>query len=274
MLGMNTVDASPPGDLPVSRTGSNHLAVALDDEDPAGFQCLLQGLLNDFSPEGMAEVWWVERMAHLLWQLQRLQRLEQLQLLQAARLPITSEAVFKKMQLTEVPPRAHELFGLLDAQEELDAHDLQEADEMLVDCDDFERMPGLLLDPAHGPTAFPRLWGRVIPPDWQCSPEAQASLSPNTTPPEPEPSLSELLQKVRVAVARTREHFAAVAFLLRQREAIERARAAVRADHLMLAWNAERSDRHHTQLHTQFNNALATLLRLQQRRRGAPQERA
>lgn len=264
---MKPVDASPSGCAPALPAA---VAVALDDEAQAGFDTLRQGLLHDFGPQGTVELWWVERMAHLLWQQQRLRRLEQLQLALAERLPVTPQAVFQKMQLTEVPPGVYELFGLLDAPEPLTADDLQEAEEMLVDCDDFERMPGLLLDPARGPTAFPRLWRRVIPQDWQSDPEAMDWLSLNASACEPTASQPEMLQKVRTAVARTREHFAAIAFLLRQRAAIERAQAAVRADQLMAAWNPDQSDRHHTQLHTQFNHALATLCQLQQRRRAAP----
>lgn len=267
---MNPVDASPSGCVPALPASPTPLPLALDDEVQVSFDALRQGLLSDFSPQGTTERWWVEHMAHLLWQQQRLQRLEQLQLLLAERLPVTPQAVFKKMQLTAVPPRVYELFGLLDAPDPLDADDLQEADEILVDCDDFERMPGLLLDPSRGPTAFPRLWGRVIPQDWQSNPEALDWLSMNANASEPNAPQPEMLQKVRMAVAATREHFAAVAFLLRQREAIERARAAVRADQLLAAWNPDQSNRYLTQLHTQFNSALATLRQLQQWRRAAP----
>lgn len=270
---MNPVDASPSGVCSATHASITHLTVALDDEAQAGFDALRQGLLKDFSPQGTAQTWWVERMAHLLWQQQRLQRLEQLQLVHAAQLPVTPQAVFKKMQLSDVAPRVYELFDRLDDRQRPDAEALREADEMLVDCDDFDRMPGLLLDPARGPTAFPRLWKRVIPQDWQSSPEALAWLSLNATTAEPDASQPEMLQKVLVAVARTREHFAAVAFLLRQRDAIERARAAVRADQLMAAWNLDASDRQHAQLHAQFNSALATLRQLQQSPRTAASAR-
>ncbi|WP_310564811.1 hypothetical protein [Hydrogenophaga sp.] len=236
--------------------------MALDNEHPAAFDALLQGLMADFKPQGTSETLIVQRMARWAWKQQRLEELEHHRLAHAAQSRVTPADIFKKMNLPAVPEKAVELFDVFDTGHGLDDDAaLEEVNELLVECEDFERLPGLLLDPARGPTAFPRLWTRVVPPDWQENPEWMHR--PDRSGDQPAP---EILQKVRTLVELTRQHFEAVAFLVRNRDGIHKARAAVRADNVAAAWHLDQSHRHHTQLEERFDHALEILHQLQQRR--------
>lgn len=257
-------------DRPDSSAAAHHLRSApepqgmnspLNNEHPATFDALLQGLMADFKPQGTSETLIVERMAHVAWKQQRLELLEHHRLAHAEQSRVAPADIFKKMDLPAVPEKAFELFDALDTEHGLDDAALEAVNELLVECEDFERLPGLLLDPTRGPTAFPRLWPRVAPPDWQENPERMARLDLSEDQPAPE-----ILQKVRALVDLTRQHFEAVAFLARNRDGIHKARAAVRADKVAIAWHIDRSNRHHTQLEDRFDHALEVLHQLQQRR--------
>jgi hypothetical protein len=238
---------------------------ALPDEDGAAHEQLLQALVADLRPQGAAETHLVQRMASTMWQQRRLERLEHAGMVQAAGLPVTPADIVQLMRLAPVNEQVLALWDLLDDTHALGDEDLAVAQGILEDCQDAARLPGLLLDPQHGPKAFPKLWERLMPPDWQEQPEWFVWLGWCNDPDD-----AQAQRQADQWVAQTREHFEALVFLLRHREAIAQARAALVAQRVAGAWDVERSQRQHAALDERLYRAMAELRQLQQWRRPPP----
>ena len=231
--------------------GMNARLVTLPTEDPADFEVLFQGLVADFRPNGTIETHIVHRIAHLIWKQRRLDGYEHQQISQAASLPVKIQEIFKKMNLE--PPSAPVciLFEFLD---EFTDDDLQNAEALLSECRDFKENPKRFMDPGRGPTLFPLLWLSAMPPELRENPSQIEALGLNGDEPDPE-----TMQVITDEVTSSRRHSWAKILLIKNRDGICQARAALRAEKMTLAWNLDRSHRYHTLLEGQIYRALKEL---------------
>lgn len=241
------------------RHGVNARLVILDDEDPAEFENLFQGLVADFKPQGTAETIIVHRMAHVIWKQRRLDTYEHQQVSQAALVHITPQEILRKMNTPLAPRKVAELFDLLEEPEALDDQSLAQAQELILECEEFRRLPHLLFDPQRGPQSLPRLWKSIVPMEWQSDAKLARRIGLIDGRPHPE-----VLKIFTEEVQKVEEHARAIVFLAENRQGIEQARAAVRAEKMTAAWSLDRSHRYHTLLEGQFYRALKELRQLQQ----------
>ena len=231
--------------------GLNSQLVTLATEDPAEFEALFQGLVADFRPSGTIETLIVHRIAHLIWKQRRLDGYEHQQISQAALSEVKIEAIFKKMNLEPPSASVHALFEFL---EEFTKKDLKDAEELLDECLEFERTSIPFMDPVNGPKYFPMLWRRAMPVEFVKDPSLIAALGLNGDEPNPE-----IMQVITDEVVSCRRHSWAKILLIKKREGIRQARAALRAEKMTLAWNLDRSHRYHTLLEGQIYRALKEL---------------
>ncbi|MDB5745138.1 MAG: hypothetical protein JWR68_3453 [Polaromonas sp.] len=231
--------------------GINSRLVTLPTEDPAEFDALFQALVADFRPNGTIETHIVHRIAHLIWKQRRLEGYEHQQMSQAAISAVKVEEIFKKMNLEPPSDSVHTLFELLDKFTE---EDLGEAEALLSECHEFKQSLKAFMDPLTGPTLFPLLWRRAIPEEWRKDPSQIASLGLNSDEPNPE-----VMRIIADEVVSLRRHSWATILLIKKRDGIYQARAAIRAEKMTLAWNLDRSHRYHTLLEGQIYRALKEL---------------
>ena len=235
--------------------GVNAQLVVVDDERVEEFESLFQGLVADFRPQGNAETIIVHRIAHLIWKQRRLDAYEHAQISQAALVRITVSEIFERMHLGFPSESVCDLFA---SRDELDNEDLARAEDMLAECEEFERIPKTVLDPVRGPAEFLALWTRIMPAEWLQTPELSAQLGMNTDEPD-----QELMALFKESMAQVRANVKAIIFLVKNREALNRAQGAVRAEKMTKAWNLERSHRYHTLLEGQLYRALKELRSLE-----------
>ena len=231
--------------------GLNSRLVTLATEDPSEFEALFQGLVADFRPNGTIETLIVHRIAHLLWKQRRLDGYEQQLISQAAASKVKIEEIFKKMNLESPSTSVYRLFDLLD---EFTKKDLKDAEELLDECLEFERTSIPFMDPVNGPKYFPMLWRRAMPVEIVKDPSLIAALGLNGDEPDPE-----IMKIIVDEVVSCRRHSHAKILLIKNREGIHQARAAVRVEKMTLAWNLDRSHRYHTLLEGQVYRALKEL---------------
>jgi hypothetical protein len=231
--------------------GLNSRLVTLTTEDPAEFEALFQGLVADFRPNGTIETLIVHRIAHLIWKQRRLDGYEHQQISQAASLNLKIQEIFKKMNLEPPSDSTCSLFEFLD---EFTEADLEEAEELLSECQDFSENPKRCMDPVSGPALFPMLWRRAIPQEWREDHSQIEAYGLNGDEPDPA-----IMQIITDEVTSSRRHSWAKILLIKNREGIHQARAALRAEKMTLAWNLDRSHRYHTLLEGQIYRALKEL---------------
>jgi hypothetical protein len=171
------------------------------------------------------------------------------------------QEIWKKMNLFNPSDALYKLFDSLDS---FDDSDLAHAEDLLLECEEYVRIPKIVMDPVRGPKEFPKFWKHVIPYEWRTDPSMIIALGLNADDPNPE-----VMAQIKNAMNETRQHYNAVVFLIKNRVNIHQAHAAVRAEKMTLAWNLDRSHRYHTLLETQFYRALKEL-RTQQNWRLTP----
>ena len=110
------------------------------------------------------------------------------------------------------------------------------------------------MDPVNGPKYFPMLWRRAMSVEFVKDPSLIAALGLNGDEPNPE-----IMQVITDEVVSCRRHSWAKILLIKKREGIRQARAALRAEKMTLAWNLDRSHRYHTLLEGQIYRALKEL---------------
>jgi len=240
--------------------GINSHLVTLPTEDPAEFDVLFQGLVADFRPNGTIETSLVHRIAHLMWKQRRLESYEQQEMSHAAAVEVKIEEIFKKMNIGPPSDSVYSIFEFLD---EFTQKDLKEAEALQAECEEFQENPLLFMNPVGGPRDFPDLWRRVIPMDVFESPNLIETLGLNGNEPGPE-----MMQIITDEVKSCHRHSLAKILLIKNREGIHQARAAIRAEKMTLAWNLDRSHRYHTLLEGQIYRALKELRTQQAWRRG------
>jgi hypothetical protein len=240
--------------------GINSRLVTLSTEDPAEFEALFQGLVADFRPSGTIETHIVHRIAHLIWKQRRLDGYEHQQVSQAAASEVKIEEIFKKMNLEPPSDSVHTLFEFL---EEFTEEDLANAEALLSECHEFKKSSKAFMDPATGPTLFPLLWSRALPKEWVDDPSQIAAHGLNGDEPNPG-----MMQVITDEVVSCRRHNWAKILLIKNREGIRQARAALRAEKMTVAWNLDRSHRYHTLLEGQIYRALKELRSQQGWRQG------
>jgi hypothetical protein len=231
--------------------GLNSRLVTLTTEDPAEFEALFQGLVADFRPSGTIETHIVHRIAHLIWKQRRLDGYEHQQISQAATSEVKIEEIFKKMNLE---PPSDSVYALFDFLDEFTDEDLRHAEALLSECREFERTSILFMDPVNGGKHFPMLWPRAMPAQLREDPSLIAALGLNGDEPNPE-----IMKAITDEVVSLRRHNWAKILLIKKREDIRLARAALRAEKMTLAWNLDRSHRYHTLLEGQVYRALKEL---------------
>ena len=231
--------------------GFNSHRVTLTTEDPAEFEDLFQGLVADFRPNGTTETHIVHRIAHLLWKQRRLDGYEHQQISQAAALEVKIEEIFKKINLESPSDFVCRLFEFFD---EYTEEDLEKAEELLDECREFGRSSKPFMDPLTRPKVFPLLWQRAMPLEWRDDPSQIAALGLNGGEPNPE-----IMRLITDEVVSNRRHSWATILLIKNREGIHQARAALRAEKMTMAWNLDRSHRYHTLLEGQIYRALKEL---------------
>ena len=235
--------------------GINASLVTLNSEDPAEFDALFQGLVADFRPNGTIETHIVHRIAHLFWKQRRLDGYEHQQISQAASLEVKIEDIFKKMNFESPSEAVCDLFECLD---EFTEDDLEEAESLLHECREFKQAAQLFMDPVTGPTIFPALWLKAMPAQLRENPSQIAAFGLDGDTPDPK-----IMQFITDVVNDSRRRSWATVLLIKHREQIYQARAAVRAEKMTLAWNLDRSHRYHTLLESQLYRALKELRTLQ-----------
>jgi len=235
--------------------GINASLVTLSSEDPAEFDALFQGLVVDFRPNGTIETHIVHRIAHLFWKQRRLDGYEHQQISQAASLEVKIQDIFKKMNFEPPSQTVCDLFEYLD---EFTEEDLEEAESLLHECLEFKQAAQLFMDPIRGPSIFPGLWLKAMPAQLRENPSQIEALGLNGDNPDPE-----FMQRITDVVIDNRRRSWATVLLIKHREQIYQARAAVRAEKMTLAWNLDRSHRYHTLLESQLYRALKELRTLQ-----------
>lgn len=227
----------------------------IDGEDAGEFEGLVQGLVDDFRPQGTTETLIVHRVANLVWKQRRLDRFEHEKVTQAALAPVGMSEIFRKMDHPLMVELCRPYFDSLD---EFDDADFQKAESLSYECDEFQRVPHLFLDPTRCDAEFPVLSNEF-------SKHARA-LNDNAGDvfglgnPAADPAMLELASEEIERYARWAR---AVVFLVKHRDQIHRARAAIRAEKIAQAWNLERSHRYHSLLENQLYKALKEL-RMQQ----------
>lgn len=231
--------------------GINASLVTLNSEDPAEFDALFQGLVADFRPNGTIETHIVHRIAHLFWKQRRLDGYEHQQISQAASLEVKIEDIFKKMNF-ESPSEA--VSNLLEFLDEFTEDDLEEAQALLEECREFKRATRAFMDPVKGPKFFPALWLKAMPAQYRENPAQIAAHGLDGDDPDPE-----VMKFITDLVSEQRRQSWAIVLLIKNREQIHQARAAVRAEKMTLAWNLDRSHRYHTLLEGQVYRALKEL---------------
>jgi hypothetical protein len=138
--------------------------------------------------------------------------------------------------------------------DEFTAKDLKSAEDFLIECDEFQHVPEAVLDPARGPHDFPRFWGQILGQSW-CSDHSQVvALGLNTDEPD-----TKLMEEIKDRVAAARHNCAAKILLIKNRDNIHHACAAVRTEKMTAAWNLDRMHRYHTMLESQLYRALKEL---------------
>ena len=231
--------------------GLNSRLVTLTTEDPAEFEALFQGLVADFRPNGTIETLIVHRIAHLIWKQRRLDGYEHQQISQAATSEVKIEEIFKKMNLE---PPSDSVYALFESLDEFTKEDLKHAEALLSECREFERTSIPFMDPVNGRKSFPLLWPRAMPVELREDPSLIAALGLNGDKPDPE-----IMTPITDKVVSLRRHNWAKILLIKKREDIRQARAALRAEKMTLAWNLDRSHRYHTLLEGQIYRALKEL---------------
>ena len=231
--------------------GMNSRLVTLSSEDPAEFESLFQGLVADYCPIGTTETHIVHDVAHLMWKLRRLDTYEHQQMSLAALLEVKIAEIFKKMNFQPPSDSIYELFCLLD---EFSEKDLEEAEELLSECEEFKRTSIPFMDPVGGPEYFPFLWLRAMPLEWRRDPSKITALGLNGDDPNPE-----IMKLIDGQVELVRRHTWAKAFLIKNREGIHQAEEVLRAEKMTLAWNPDRSHRLRTTIEGQMYRALKEL---------------
>jgi len=231
--------------------GLNSRLVTLATENPAEFEALFQGLVTDFKPNGTIETLIVHRIAHLIWKQRRLEGYEHKQISQAALIEVKIDEIFRKMNIKSQSNSVYEIFEFLD---DYTKKDLEDAEEIVSECKDFEESSFPFVDPVTGVKNYPFLWNRVLPAELSLDPSLIAVYGLNGYEPD-----AEIMRSITQRVTSSHHHGLAVIFLVKNREAIHQARAAVRAEKMTLAWNLDRSHRYHTLLEGQIYRALKEL---------------
>ena len=108
-------------------------------------------MVADFRLQGNAETIIVHHVAHPIWKQRRLDAYEHAQISQAALVRITVGEIFDRMHLGFSSVSVCDLFA---SRDELDDEDLARAEDMLAECEEFERIPKNVLDPVRGPAEF------------------------------------------------------------------------------------------------------------------------
>ena len=231
--------------------GLNSSLVVLASEDPAEFDAMVKGFVTDFNPTDSIETFMVHRLAHLIWKLRRLEGYEYQQISQAAVAVVKIEEIFKKMKLEPPSTSVCKLFEFLD---EFTEKDLEKAEELYLDCQEFKESPKFFLDPVLGPEHFPYLWVEAMPLQCREDPSLIAALGLTGDDPDPE-----IMKSILDNVESSRRHSWATILLIKNREGIHLAHAALKAQKIMSACNLELSHRYHTSLELQIYRILKEL---------------